>query len=55
MNSDTRTEVHRKHDGYMEHVTKQSDVEKWINNFEAKFQEIEENADAFIENQGEPK
>ena len=55
MNSDTRTEVHRKHDGYMEHVTKQSDGEKWINNFKAKFQEIEENADAFIENQGEPK
>lgn len=55
MNSDTWTEVHRKHDGYMEHVTKQSDGEKWINNFKAKSQEIEENADAFIENQGEPK
>ena len=39
----------------MEHVTKQSDGEKWINNFKAKFQEIEENADGFIENQGEPK
>ena len=39
----------------MEHVTKQSDGEKWINSLKTKFQEIEENADALVENQGEPK
>ena len=45
---DSWTEVQRKHDKYMEHVTEQSN-EEWINSLKTTYCEIKEKADAFTE------